>query len=56
MARHIETVSTHGDGDKAAGKAMVKLAALLTKQGKGKTHFVKVNKTQGVYRVDLYER
>lgn len=35
---------------------MVKLAALLTRQGRGKTHFVKTVAHKGVWRVDLFER
>jgi hypothetical protein len=56
MAKYIETLSTHGDDKKAASAAMVDLAKFLTRQGRGKSHYVKLDSHQGVWRVDLYER
>lgn len=37
-----------------ANKAADRMAAELVRQGKGKTHGVKVVKRRGVYQVDLY--
>ena len=56
MAKYVETLSTHGDDKEAADAASVKLAKLLTRQGRGRSHYVAVRRTDGVWRVDLYER
>jgi len=59
MAKYVETLSTHG-GDKRAASAamveMVEMARFLTRQGRGKTHYVKVVTRKGDYHVELYER
>ena len=56
MAKYVETLSTHGDDKKAASAAMVEMARFLTRQGRGKTHYVKVVTRKGDYHVELYER
>lgn len=56
MAKYVETLSTHGSDKEAADAASVKLAKLLTRQGRGRSHYVTVKKFRGVWRVDLYER
>jgi hypothetical protein len=56
VAKYVETLSTHGDDKRAASAALVRLAALLTRQGRGRTHYVKLGSHKGVWRVDLYER
>jgi len=35
---------------------MVEMARFLTRQGRGKTHYVKVVTRKGDYHVELYER
>lgn len=53
VRRFLQSLFT-SETAKEANEAAARMAAELVRQGKGKTHGVKVVKRKGTYQVDLY--
>ncbi|ATW62519.1 hypothetical protein HWB39_gp17 [Streptomyces phage WRightOn] len=59
MPKWLHTFSSNsgdGEGKKKAEQDVTKAAKLLTNQGKGKTHYAKLEKRAGDWQVNIYER